>query len=146
MNPEIISSRFVPHPRDFVFAAFTSPELLAEWWGPQGFTNHFEKFELRKGGAWLFTMRAPDGSEHRMVKEFVEIIPLQQIVVQHMEPLEHRFRMTMGFADEDGGTRLTWRMAFESQAEDARVRPFVVDANEQNFDRLAELLATRSNS
>ena len=144
MKAEIISSRFLPYPRDQLFDAFINPQLLAEWWGPHGFTNEFDVFDPRPGGAWLFTMRAPDGSDHRMVKEFVEIVPLERIVVQHIEPLEHRFKMTMSFLDEPGGTRLTWRMAFESAEEDARVRPFVLEANEQNFDRLAALLDQRA--
>lgn len=47
----------------------------------------------------------------------------------------------MSFADEGDGTRVTWRMRFESAEEGERVRSFVAAANEENFDRLGALLA-----
>lgn len=34
-----------------VFAAIQDPVRLARWWGPQGFTNTFNTFEFRAGGA-----------------------------------------------------------------------------------------------
>jgi uncharacterized protein YndB with AHSA1/START domain len=140
MNPEIVSQRFIQHRRAAVFRAFSDPALLKEWWGPAGFTNEFDTFEMKPGGAWLFRMRAPDGTEHRMIKEIVEVVPPERIVVQHLEPPEHRFSMMMTFDEEDEGTRLTWRIVFESAEEDARVRPFIMIANEENFDRLEALL------
>ena len=48
--------------------------------------------------------------------------------------------MTMTFAEQGGGTRVTWRMRHETAGECEKVRPSR-RANEQNFDRLAEELA-----
>jgi uncharacterized protein len=39
------TSRTLPHPPAAVYRAFASPEVLAAWWGPNGFTNSFEVFE-----------------------------------------------------------------------------------------------------
>ena len=50
--------------------------------------------------------------------------------------------MTFGPLDADR-TRLRWRMRFASAAEPARVREFVQQANEQNFDRLERVLGLR---
>jgi hypothetical protein len=47
----------------------------------------------------------------------------------------------MTFAAQDGKTRVTWRMVFESATECAAMRNFIAAANEQNFDRLAAQLA-----
>ena len=47
----------------------------------------------------------------------------------------------MIFDEESGGTRLTWRMRFDSLAECEKIRTFVAGANEQNFDRLGAQLA-----
>jgi uncharacterized protein YndB with AHSA1/START domain len=33
-----------------VFAAFQQPALLAQWWGPAGFSNTFEQFDFVPGG------------------------------------------------------------------------------------------------
>ena len=45
-----------------VFAAFEQPDQLARWWGPEGFTNTFERFEFEPGGRWVFVMHGPNGA------------------------------------------------------------------------------------
>ena len=57
------------------------------------------------------------------------------IVVRHIQP-GHDFSLTITLASGDNGTELTWEMNFSDPTEGERVRPFVVPANEQNFDRL----------
>jgi hypothetical protein len=52
--------------------------------------------------------------------------------------------MTMDFADEAGGTRLAWRMRFDSAEHAAEIRDFIAAANEQNLDRLEAQLAAMS--
>lgn len=136
---EIVSVRTFAAPRARVFEAFRDPAQLAQWWGPQGFTNTIHEFDLRPGGAWRLTMRAPHGAEFANHSTFLEVAPPERIVFQHLEPV-HGFRMTMLFAAAPGGTTLTWRMLFDSADEAARVRNFVAAANEQNFDRLAAVL------
>ena len=150
MNPdesaaevEIVSTRVLGAPRDVVFEAFSDPDRLVQWWGPAGFTNTFSEFDLRPGGAWRFVMHGPDGTVYELAKDFVEVVRPERIVLQHLQPM-HRFRMTMIFTEQPGGTELTWRMLFEA-TEDARaLERFIVEANEQNFDRLERYLETSS--
>jgi len=52
-----------------------------------------------------------------------------------------KFRLTATLAEQGARTRLTWRMRFETAAERDRAKVYVVDANEQNFDRLEAQLA-----
>ena len=141
MTEPIISSRRLEAPRERVFSAFVDAEALARWWGPEGFTNDFEEFTPEPGGMWRFVMRSPGGDEFAMVKRFVEVLPNDRIVLDHVDPV-HGFRMTMDFEEDCGGTLVTWRMDFESADEADRVRVFVVQANEQNLDRLAAELET----
>jgi hypothetical protein len=49
--------------------------------------------------------------------------------------------MAMEWAAEGDATRLTWRTRFESDEEAERLRDFWDTANQENFDRLASLLA-----
>jgi len=44
---EIVSARTFAAPRERVFEAFRDPARLARWWGPRGFRNTFEVFDLR---------------------------------------------------------------------------------------------------
>jgi uncharacterized protein YndB with AHSA1/START domain len=140
-SSEIVSARTFDAPREIVFRAFSDPGHLARWWGPQGFTNTFQEFDLRTGGAWRLVMRAPDGTEYPMSKDVVEVAPPARIVLRHVQP-EHDFTMTMTFAEVGARTHLTWRLRFDSKEEAEKVRERVLEANEQNFDRLAAHLAT----
>ena len=139
-GPDIVSTRIFAAPPEAVFAAFSDPARLAQWWGPKGFTNTFHHFDFRTGGAWRFTMRGPDGSAHEMDKQFTEIAAPDQIVVRHFQQA-HDFVLTMTFTAQGGHTGLTWRMRFADPAEGEKLRAFIVPANEENFDRLATHLS-----
>ena len=47
-----------------VWEAWTNPDHLAKWWGPEGFTSTIRKMEVAKGGEWLLTMQGPDGKNY----------------------------------------------------------------------------------
>ena len=136
----IVSERVVAAERATVYRAFSEPEWLARWWGPEEFTNTFHEFDFQPGGAWRFSMRGPDGSEYAMDKQFVEIVEPERIVHRNIHET-HGFLMTVSLAEEVDGTRVTWEMLFDSADEAARVREPITAANEQNFDRLVALLA-----
>lgn len=134
----IVTQRDVPHAPALVYDAWTDPHHLARWWGPAGFTNTFDEFDARPGGRWRFTMHGPDGRGYPNECVFVELAPPDRIVFEHLT--DHWFRIEADFAEVRGGTRVTFRMVFPSEAECARFRPIVTEANEQNLDRLeAEL-------
>ncbi|HEX8169871.1 MAG TPA: SRPBCC family protein [Thermoanaerobaculia bacterium] len=137
---EILNMRRIGAPRERVFRAWTDPEQLARWWGPAGFTNTFHEFDPRPGGAWRFVMHGPNGTDYKNESVFAEVGP-ERIVIDHISA--PRFRLAADFADDDGGTHITWRMTFASAEECARVRGYVVPANEQNLDRLEAVLAGR---
>lgn len=135
---EIVSARRIDFPRELVWIAWTDPVHLAKWWGPKEFTNTFHQFELKPGGVWEFTMHGPDGTDYPNQSRFVEITPPERLVFDHLSG--HKFRVTTTFETIDQRTNVTFRMRFEDPDECERIRPFVTEANEQNFDRLeAEL-------
>lgn len=71
-------------PRERVFAMFTDPELIPQWWGPRGVTTVVDQMDVRPGGAWRFVVRHPDGRENAFRGEFREITP-PELVVQTFE-------------------------------------------------------------
>ncbi|MFA6262772.1 MAG: SRPBCC domain-containing protein [Bacteroidia bacterium] len=139
---ELATSRVLDATPAQAFAAFAAPQRLALWWGPKGFTNTFDQFDLRPGGAWRFTMHGPDGSDYVNESRFVEIVPGERVVFEHLS--QHWFEMTIGFEAQPGGrTRVSWRMVFDSVQHRDQIAEFVIPANEQNLDRLeAHLRAT----
>ncbi len=61
---QIVASRVFDAPREAVYRAWTTPELLARWWGPHGFTNTFHECDIRPEGEWRYTMHGPDGTNY----------------------------------------------------------------------------------
>jgi uncharacterized protein YndB with AHSA1/START domain len=60
---EIRVERVFDAPPERVFAAYTDPELIPQWWGPRGTTTTVEELEAKTGGRWQFRSRGEDGSE-----------------------------------------------------------------------------------
>ncbi|WP_310829267.1 SRPBCC family protein [Paenibacillus pedocola] len=141
-NNEVVNSRQFDYPLERVFAAWTTPEQLARWWGPKGFTNTFHEFDLRPGGQWRFVMHGPDGKDYPNHSEFVEIVPHERIVIRHLNAPE--FEATATFEQSDGKTTLIFRQVFKKPDVVEQARTFLLEANEQNFDRLNDLLAELS--
>ena len=54
-------TRVLPAPPEAVFAAFSEPEELAQWWGPEGFTIPSLDFHPRIGASYRIEMRPPEG-------------------------------------------------------------------------------------
>lgn len=134
----LVNSRVIPATPDEILAAYRDPERLARWWGPAGFRNTFHTFDFRPGGEWVFDMHGPDGRNYPNRSRFEETGP-DRVVLTHLETV-HRFTLTMALEPADGGTLLTWTMAFDTAEECERVRPYVPRCNEENLDRLeAEL-------
>jgi uncharacterized protein YndB with AHSA1/START domain len=136
---EIVTSRVFSQPRARLFAAFSEPAQLARWWGPHGFSNTIETFDLRPGGAFRLTMHGPDGTHHPNVWHFSEVAAPERVVCEHVDPL-HQFTLTLQFLELGSEALLVWRMRFAERAEAERVRALVEQANEQSLDRLAALL------
>ena len=137
---DIVSTRFFEAPRERVFEAFCDPSLLARWWGPKGFTNTIHELDVRRGGHWRSVLHAPDGRDFANHGVFVEVLRPERIVFRHLSDV-HPYELTIALEERDGGTRMTWRMRHETAKVCASVRPFVVPGNEENFDRLTQLLA-----
>ena len=70
-------------PRDLVFAAWTEPRHLRRWSAPHGYDVTEAEGELRAGGAWRATMRAPDGTDLRLTGIYREIVPPERLVFTH---------------------------------------------------------------
>jgi uncharacterized protein YndB with AHSA1/START domain len=77
---EIHVERLFDAPRDRVFAAFTDPKLIPEWWGPRDTTTVVDQMDVRPGGSWRFVVRNSDGSETGFRGTYREITPPERVV------------------------------------------------------------------
>jgi uncharacterized protein YndB with AHSA1/START domain len=110
---ELTLTRLFDAPRELVFKAWTDSKLVAQWWGPDGFTNPVCELDARPGGAIRITMRGPDGVDYPMAGVFHEIVPPKRLVFT-----SHAFEDAQGhaqlevlntviFEEQEGKTQLT---------------------------------------
>jgi uncharacterized protein YndB with AHSA1/START domain len=122
---------------------FASADLLASWWGPEGFTSTFEIFEFTIGGRWKFMMHGPDGESYQNDSFFEELVPDSKIVIHHDCP--PNFKLTVELTPDTVGTHLTWEQVFDDVETAQAVKQRAGSANEQNIDRLTTVLSEAAN-
>ena len=142
---EIVLTRQLDAPRELVWRAWTEPEHLIRWWGPDSFTNTFHEIDFRTGGVWRFIMHGPDGTDYENYVHFLEVVPLERMVYDQgtsADNVMHSSRVT--FEEADGGTLVTLRVVFPTaEARDAVVQNFnAIEAGHQTLAKLAAYVAT----
>jgi len=142
---EVVTSRVIAATREQVFAAWTTPSMLARWWGPKGFSTTIHSFELRPEGIWDFTMHGPDGKDYPNTCVFKRINGPAYLEFDHLKEM-HFYTAKVSFTEVPGGIHIEWTMRFNTSEDLQPIRPFIEQANEQNMDRLAEFLHGRDMS
>ncbi len=118
-------SRHFKAPRENVFRAFTDPNELVRWWGPEGMDVPEIHLDLRPGGKWRTCMRSSEGTLHCVGGVYREVTPPERLVmtwIWEQGDLEGReMLVTLEFADSNGGTelRLTHAQLPSESARDA---------------------------
>jgi len=107
-------SRIFDAPPAAVFRAWTDPELLVKWWGPEGCSATVTKLDLQPGGTWRTSIINADGEEHFVGGTYQEINPPERLVftwawenveVKNSTP-GHQTTITLEFQDHDGSTEM----------------------------------------
>jgi uncharacterized protein YndB with AHSA1/START domain len=102
-------TRVFDAPRDLVYRAWTTPELIRRWWaGDQGEVISAE-VDLRVGGSWRYVMKANAGFEVAFHGEYLEIDPGERIVsTEEFEGMPGATAVsTTTLTEQDGRTTLT---------------------------------------
>lgn len=113
LDREIVITRVIKAPRSLVYAAWTDPEQIVKWFGPDGMAIETREIDLAPSGVWRFDMVAADGTRYtnRMVFRRMEAPAL--IEVDHGTDKDDdpdRFKMLVTFDEQsDGKTVLTLR-------------------------------------
>ncbi len=113
---ELVVTRILDAPRERVFKAWTDPEQIARWWGPQGFTTTSLEMDIRPGGAYRACMRSPEGTLYRRRGVYREIVAPERIAFTFAwedaaGDLGHETLVTVTFAEHGGKTLLTLHQA-----------------------------------
>lgn len=123
---DLVITRVFDAPRELVWRAWTEPEHLVKWWGPEHFTSPTCKVDLRVGGKYHFCMRSPDGQDFWSTGVYREIVPYEKLVWTDSfadaegnvvpgsyydmgDDFPEEMLVTITFEDLGGRTRLTLR-------------------------------------
>jgi uncharacterized protein YndB with AHSA1/START domain len=141
---EIHIERVFDAPRDRVFAVYTDPRLIPEWWGPRDTTTVVDEMDVRPGGSWRFVMRSADGSESGFRGVYREVTPPERIVQTfEWEGMPgHICVETATFEDLGDRTKVTTVSLFHTTEErDGMLGSGMEGGLNETYARLDELLA-----
>jgi uncharacterized protein YndB with AHSA1/START domain len=141
---QILITREFDAPRDLVFKAFTTPDLVKRWWHAKRGEMTVADIDLRVGGKWRYAMVAEGGTEVAFHGEYREIVPNERIVsteiyegVPQGEGGEQGTLNTATFTEADGRTTLTILV----EAPSKEIRDAIIDSGmEEGLQDALDLL------
>ncbi|HSY61922.1 MAG TPA: SRPBCC family protein [Cytophaga sp.] len=140
---ELTVSRLLNAPIDLVWEAFTTPEHIKNWWGPNGFTNTIYTMDVKPEGIWDFVMHGPDGTDYKNKSVYKEIVKPTRIVFDHISG--PKFTTTITFEAQGNKTFINWHMLFETKEQfEQVVKVFKADEGlKQNIIKLESYLTNQ---
>lgn len=111
---------------ELVWKAWTTADLLDQWWGPEPWRAETKILDFREGGFWLYAMVSPEGDKGWGRTNFISIVK------------EKFFSSKGGFSDENGVLNLElpqnlWENTFVPVDHKVRVHMLLT------YDSLADL-------
>jgi uncharacterized protein YndB with AHSA1/START domain len=125
-----------------VFAAFSDPDELAKWFGPEGFSVGSLDFELRVGRTYRIEMQPPAGDPFYLGGEFREVDPPGRLsftfVYEDPDPDDVETLVELSFRDHGESTEVVFTQGpFKTEAR----RELHRDGWTDSFDRLAQVIS-----
>jgi uncharacterized protein YndB with AHSA1/START domain len=144
---ELLFVREFSAPPEMVFDVWIHSEHLQQWWGPNGFTITTKPMKATTGLSWSFTMHGPDGRDYPNRIVFSEVNRPFTISYKHDDDGTSdapAFDVRLTFENNNGNTKLTMNMIFESATELQRLaKEFgAIEGAEQHLARLKHYLST----
>ncbi|REL24034.1 ATPase [Rhodohalobacter sp. SW132] len=133
-------------PHELVFDAFTAPEKISQWWGPNGFTTTTKSMEFNVGGEWIFTMHGPDGTYYPNRVVYTEIKHPELLKYDHFAGYKKdgkppHFKQTITFEEVNGKTKVEMNLLFPTPKKRHEAAEFgAIEGGHQTLSRLAEFL------
>jgi uncharacterized protein YndB with AHSA1/START domain len=124
-RPSLVIRRHIKAAPAAVLAAWTDAEKIARWFGPDGADVLHAETDLRAGGRFHVAFTTPDGEEHNVSGEYLEVVPEQKLVFtwEWRTMPERRSLVTVSVAPDGAGTMLTLKheQFFDEPARDRHV-------------------------
>ncbi len=126
---DLVLERVVDVPPERVWAAWTTPELLKQWFTPAPWTTVDCELDLRPGGIFRTVMRSPEGEQFDNAGCVLEVVPGRRFVwtgalLPGFRPLPPEaiaaapflFSAAITIEPHEGGTRYTAHVIHADEA------------------------------
>jgi uncharacterized protein YndB with AHSA1/START domain len=141
-DKQILITREFDAPKEFVYKAYTEPELVRRWWHANRGEMTVCDIDLRVGGQWRYVMDASGFGEVAFHGEYKEIVPNERLVstevyeaVPEAEALD-----TLALTEENGRTTLTLLVEHQEKAHrDAHIESGMEDGLQDALDMLERI-------
>lgn len=141
-DTQILITREFDAPRDLVYKAWTTPELIKRWWAGQRGEVTSVEVDLRVGGSWRYVMVAEGGFEVGFHGEYREIVPNEKLVSTEVfegfpdgEALD-----TLTLTEVDGRTTLTVLVEHSTQEHrDGHINSGMEGGMQESMDALEQV-------
>jgi uncharacterized protein YndB with AHSA1/START domain len=145
-DEQIRITREFDAPKDLVYKAFTTPELVKRWWSAKRGEVTTCEIDLRVGGKWRYVMVTDDGLEVGFHGEYREIVPNERIVSTEIyegmpeDAPEEEAVNTATFTEVDGRTTLTILVQHTNKEfRDAHINSGMEDGLQDAMDLLEQV-------
>jgi uncharacterized protein YndB with AHSA1/START domain len=143
----ILIEREFDAPRERVFRAWTTPELVGRWWHAGRCEMTVCEIDLRVGGRWRYAIVTQDGMEVGFHGEYREIVPNERLVsTEAYEGIPdadaHAALDTMTLTEADGRTLVSILVEHPTkQGRDMHIESGMEDGLQDALDLLEQVAA-----
>ncbi len=108
-KPSLVIRRHIKAAPAAVLAAWTDPEKIMRWFGPNGADVTHAETQVRIGGRFHVCFHTPDGEEHNVSGEYRDVVPDRKLVFTwEWRTLPERVSLvTVSVTPDGAGTLLT---------------------------------------
>jgi uncharacterized protein YndB with AHSA1/START domain len=141
-DDQILITREFDAPKELVYKAWTTPELVRRWWSAKRGEVTVAEIDLRVGGTWRYVMIADGGFEVAFHGEYREIVPNERLVstevYEGMPDAEALDTLTL--SESDGRTTMTILVQHATKEHrDAHIESGMEDGMQDALDLLEQV-------
>jgi uncharacterized protein YndB with AHSA1/START domain len=141
-DEQILITREFDAPRELVYKAYTTPELVKRWWHAKRGEMTVCEIDLRVGGEWRYVMVAGGDMEVAFHGEYREIVPNERLVSTEVYEgfPDAESLNTLTLTETDGRTRLEILVQHENKEHrDAHINSGMEAGLQDALDLLEEV-------
>ncbi|MEZ4739757.1 MAG: SRPBCC family protein [Flavobacteriales bacterium] len=151
VDREIIISRLISAPRELVWRAWTDPNHVDAWWGPNGFRNETLHMDVKPDGMWRYIMHGPNGMKFPNRVKYIEVHAPVRLVYEHGDDVDEdpmRFDVKVDLIQRNGSTEVIMNSLFPTALQRNMVveKYGAIEGGKQTLARLEQHLKTAPSS